>query len=87
MDQIKILPKRPGRCPVCGAAHDPKEPHERDSLRYMVGFYRKHGRWPTWADAMAHCSEEKKALSRAALLKKGVPAEEFEQDDGRMDGI
>ena len=51
-----------GTCPECATKHDPKQPHNRDSLAYQYKFYDRHGHWPTWADAMAHCSEEIKKL-------------------------
>lgn len=49
---------REGHCPECAALHESYEPHNRDSLFYQFKFYQEHGRWPTWIDAMAHCSDE-----------------------------
>ena len=46
----------PGTCPECAVAHDPEMPHNRDSLAYQYKFYDQHGRFPTWKDAMAHCT-------------------------------
>lgn len=37
----------------------------------MYKFYFEHGRWPTWADAMAHCSDEVKAAWEVALREGG----------------
>lgn len=62
----------PGTCPLCAVAHEPGQPHNMDSLAYQYKFYDEHGRWPTWADAMAHCSEEVKGYWRAALEERGV---------------
>ena len=54
-----------GTCPECAVKHDPEQPHNQDSLTYQYKFYDQHGRWPTWADAMAHCSDElKKELDK-----------------------
>ncbi|WP_195985336.1 hypothetical protein [Clostridium sp. D33t1_170424_F3] len=62
----------PGTCPECAVKHDPEQPHNRDSLCYQYKFYDQHGRWPTWADAMAHCTPEVKAIWREALKEHGV---------------
>ncbi len=61
-----------GTCQECAVKHDPCQPHNRDSLAYQYKFYDKHGRWPKWEDAMAHCPENVKAYWRAALKEKGV---------------
>lgn len=68
-----LLGKTPeGTCPECAVQHDPKQPHNRDSPTYQYKFYDKHGRWPTWADAMEHCSEEVKEFWTQALRERGV---------------
>lgn len=68
-----LLGKTPeGTCPVCVTAHDPKMPHNQQSLAYQYKFYDENGRWPTWKDAMEHCSEEMKEMWREALKEKGV---------------
>lgn len=67
-----MLHTKPGTCPECGVAHDPNQPHNRDSLTYMYRFFDKHGRFPSWADAMAHCSADVKAFWRAQLTARGV---------------
>lgn len=61
-----------GTCPECAVAHDPEQPHNRDSLAYQYKFYDKYGRWPTWADAMAHCTPEIKEFWTHALNERGV---------------
>ena len=65
-----------GTCPECAVKHDPKMPHNRDSLAYQYKFYDEHGRWPTWMDAMAHCDEEMKQAWIEALREKGVVVEQ-----------
>ncbi len=77
MDQVMILPPKPGTCPLCAAAHDRDMPHNRDSLYYQMKFYQQNGRFPTWADAMAHCSDAVKAYWADALSSRGVPAEQL----------
>ncbi len=73
MIKMTILGKTPeGTCPECAVRHDPIQPHNRDSLAYQYKFYAQHGRWPTWADAMAHCSKEIKEYWTQALKERGV---------------
>ncbi len=61
-----------GTCPECAVRHDPEQPHNRDSLAYQYHFYDKHGRWPTWSDAMAHCPDNIKKVWTEALKERGV---------------
>lgn len=51
-----LLPPGANACPVCAVAHDPRFPHDATSLYYQMRFYGLRGRWPTWADAAAHCA-------------------------------
>ena len=44
-------------CATCATTHSPDEPHNGNSLYYLVTFYQDYDRYPTWVDAMAHCSE------------------------------
>ena len=57
---VQILPPKPGACLVCAAYHPKELPHNRDSIYYMLLFRQKHGRYPTWEDAAAHCTEDVK---------------------------
>lgn len=66
----------PGTCPECAVKHDPNLPHDRNSLAYQYKFYDRHGRWPTWADAMQHCSPAVKAQWAEALAVHGVSVED-----------
>ena len=69
---VKMIGITPaGICPECAVEHDPEQPHNRDSLEYQYKFYDQHGRWPTWADAMAHCPEEVKKIWTQELKKRG----------------
>ena len=72
MEEIKVVPPSPGTCPVCATKHDPKEPHDRDSLYYQNSFRKRHRRFPTWADAMAHCEEGVKADFKKRLEYRGI---------------
>lgn len=70
--QAMVMPVRPGLCQECGSQHDLTAPHNRDSLRYQMLFHGEHGRYPSWADAMAHCPDNVKALWTDALTQHGV---------------
>lgn len=70
---MTLLPAKEGTCPECAVAHDPTIPHDQQSLYYQMRFYGQHHRWPTWNDAMAHCSPEVKAATRKVLKEKGIP--------------
>lgn len=67
-----MLPPDPDVCQECAVEHEPEMPHNQQSLFYQYKFYNEHGRWPTWLNSMAHCTEEMQALWRIELLKRGV---------------
>ncbi len=69
---MMLLPPKPGVCQICATDHHPDFPHNQQSLYYQYYFYGKHGRWPTWEDAMAHCSDEMKAVWIEESKKHGV---------------
>lgn len=64
-----------GKCSQCAVLHEPDEPHDKKSLAYAYSFYAEHDRWPTWADAMAHCTEPVQLAWQAALLARGIDVE------------
>ena len=70
--KIMLVPPLPDVCQECATKHDPEMPHNQQSLYYQYYFYSKHGRWPTWKDAMAHCSDEMKAIWIEELHTHGV---------------
>ncbi len=65
---FRMLPGPPGTCEWCCVAHEPDQPHNQQSLPYQMRFHQIHGRWPTWSDAMAHCSDKVKAHWRRELV-------------------
>jgi len=69
---VMMLGSKPGTCAVCACAHDTLSPHSRDSLPYQIRFRDRHGRWPTWADAMAHCNVLIRTAWQVELEKRGV---------------
>ncbi len=61
----------PEVCPECATPHEPEEPHNLVSEFYHLRFRAGAGRWPTWTDAMSHCSPERQAAWRVVLEGMG----------------
>jgi hypothetical protein len=68
---LGLLPPKPDVCQACASDHEPEEPHNQRSLYYQYAFLADHGRWPTWGDAMAHCSEGMREMWIVELRKLG----------------
>jgi hypothetical protein len=63
-----LLMKPPkSTCPICATKHEAQMPHNQQSIYYQYRFYGVRGRWPTWADAVAHCSDEMQAYWKEQL--------------------
>lgn len=83
-----LLPPPPNVCQECGRDHPHENPHDQRSLYYQMQFQAKHGRYPTWTDAMAHCPESVRVLWKAELIKVlkelglAVPADLLEDTPG-----
>jgi len=71
-DCLILLNAPTGTCPECAVKHDPTQPHDRQSLHYQYHFHGQHGRWPTWADAMAHCSADVQKMWIDELAEHGI---------------
>lgn len=69
---FEISPAPIGTCPECARKHDADQPHDNQSLHYQYTFYGREGRWPTWRDAMAHCSDPIQKLWCDALARRGI---------------
>lgn len=72
LKDMTILPPKKGVCPICGTAHEACLPHNKDSLYYQYSFMQQHDRWPTWEDAMAHCSEDIRTQCTEILINLGA---------------
>lgn len=72
MEGMMLLRPDPNVCQKCAVDHDPEQPHNQQSLYWQYWFYGKNGRWPTWEDAMAHCTDEVKQYWIDALRARGV---------------
>ena len=78
-----FMPPKPGACPVCAYNHGPNEPHFPGSAYYIMRFYRRHNRRPTWKDAMTHCPPEVQKQWTDELIERGIlpkPKEEAMTD-------
>lgn len=62
----------PGACEWCAREHPPELPHDQQSLYYQMRFKAKHGCWPSWMDALAHCDQAMKDAWIEALEERGV---------------
>ena len=67
---MMLLPPKKDTCPVCATKHEPDQPHNGDSMYYLYRFYGIHGRWPTWADAIAHCDAITQGLWKNELYNR-----------------
>lgn len=86
--EFHIIPPKlePGACTECGRIHEPTEPHDQTRLLYQYAFFSEHHRWPTWADACAHCSPEvqahwKKILTELGKWSESNPVDTSPQED------
>lgn len=68
----EILPAAFGCCQECGVKHGIEYPHNVETIRYQYVFFGREGRWPTWADAMAHCSDPVRQLWTKFLTERGI---------------
>jgi hypothetical protein len=65
---MALLPPGDNVCQECAVDHSWSDPHNQQSLYYQMHFHSTHGRWPTWSDAMAHCTPEVQAHWRKQLI-------------------
>lgn len=72
---MKLLPPAEGKCAICAVDHPDGEPHDAQSLYYQYRFQALRGRWPTWADAIAHCHPDIRKFWEMALREKGYWSE------------
>ena len=67
-----LFPCAPNVCQECAVDHSPEMPHNQQSLYYQYKFYQQRGCWPTWEDAMAHCTPQIKDFWIKALRERGI---------------
>lgn len=71
----KLMPPQKHLCQICAGDHKPQEPHVQGSMYYQIAFNGIIGRTPTWADAMAHCSDAVRKAWTAELKRRGYWSE------------
>lgn len=86
---FKLLPPPKDACQECAVQHEPEQAHNKDSMYYQYWFYSKHGRWPVWKDAIAHCPPDVKEhwereIRKAGAWKEPGPVEACPMDDGTI---
>lgn len=69
---LRLLHPAPELCQSCACAHHADEPHNQQSLFWALWFRGEQGRWPTWADAAAHCTPVMQDLWRAEIEAMGL---------------
>lgn len=72
MPELKLLNPPKDCCQESAVKHEPGEPHDSQSFFYRWKFSSENGRSPTWADAMAHCTEEVQQKWITLLVNVGV---------------
>lgn len=68
---LMLLPPVKDVCQECAVKHGTEEPHNALSIYYQYSFHAKYGKWPTWSDAIAHCSDDLKEAWVKELKKIG----------------
>jgi len=76
-----LLPCAPDVCQECAVDHKPEEAHNCQSLYYQYKFYGEHGRWPTWADAIAHCEPKIRDLWKQLLMERNAWSEPEQKEE------
>lgn len=72
----KLLSPKPDTCQECASKHEPELPHNQQSLFWQYNFYNKNGRWPTWKDAMVHCTPSMQEQWIIELAKYGITVDD-----------
>lgn len=72
---LDATPPGPNGCQFCGGGHQPDMPHNQHAAFYQAEFQKRHGRLPTWADAIAHCSESVRKAWMTALKEQDAWSE------------
>lgn len=70
--ELSLMPPSKCKCQECAIEHFETEPHNPQSFFYKFKFSSEHGRCPTWADAMQHCTKEVQERWITKLVNIGV---------------
>lgn len=80
-NKMVLMKPHPDACQVCAREHEAHLPHDQQSLYYRMTFHAQHGRYPTWADAMAHCGPSTKHKWCSALRDHGIAIDSAATND------
>lgn len=69
--QMQLLPCAPDVCQECAVKHESWQAHNQQSLYYQFKFHSKNGRFPTWEDAIAHCTYDIRKQWKIELTELG----------------
>ena len=86
---MMLMPPPDGHCRICAVKHGPELPHNAESIFYQVRFEMRYKRAGTWADAIAHCTDDVRKFWEKTLRKKAMwtaPAEGVEVIREPIDG-
>lgn len=67
-----LLPPAKDKCQICAVKHEPEQPHDANSLYYKMLFRKENDRWPTWKDALEHCSPDIQSVWIHQLKAHGI---------------
>lgn len=84
---LTFLPPHAECCQICAVKHAEDMPHNAQSLYYQMTFHEEHGRWPSWATALAHCSPEMREAWRGALSERGAWLPAFDTELAEYDAM
>lgn len=70
--EMKLLPPAKHLCQQCARKHEPWDAHDATTMFYQMWFFQKHGRLPTWKDAVAHCEPSRASAWEKELRARGV---------------
>lgn len=72
IQKLTLLSPAPHLCPQCAVKHLPEQAHDAISFYYAFWFNEQYGKAHTWADAIAHCPVDIKAVWFIWLNKVGI---------------
>lgn len=67
-----LLPPAPDHCQVCAVFHEPGDPHNPQSLYWVVKRGLENREPPTWEEALAHCTVEMRDYWVGMLEERGI---------------
>lgn len=66
-----------GPCTICGEEHPENYPHNALGEVYRKWFLERFGRYPTWDDALEHCSADMRSAFKQTMARVKKHTEEL----------